>query len=239
MISYLLPDNIPEKHFESAEHVRSYLVCVRGGAPFLSGVDGALLVEWLDEDIKASIICAAIDKVALRRRKKRVRTRLNLRSCRGELNKLRKKQKPIEPQTTNTFPLFRKIQEFLLMHPFHRDLSSQTKSLQKKLTAAEKKLSTIQNAQQLESIAKTVINAIRSFHDALWELSSEQHEQLRQSAEEELSSLRNLLGPTQWRDAVEEVMRDSLRAQYPLLTAEAVWNALNSRVSIETHTKSM
>ena len=100
--------------------------------------------------------------------------------------------------------------------------------MQKKLNIAENKLAAVDTVQSLEIIAEEAIQAICCFHDSLWELSSDQHELLQQNAEFELSSLRNLLSPPQWRDAVEEVMRDGLRAQYPLLTAESIWNALNN-----------
>ena len=65
-----LPQNIPPHYMETVEQVRSYLVSVRGGAPFLSSTDGQILVEWLDASISLAIICSVIDKVALRRRKK-------------------------------------------------------------------------------------------------------------------------------------------------------------------------
>ena len=204
------------------------MVSVRGGAPFLSGVDGALLVEWLDDELSSTIICAAIDKVALRRRKKRVTTRLTLRSCRGELKKLQKKKKSIESLGQCSYPKFRKIKIFLGSHAFPKELDEHRKILLSQFNKAEHNLANVNTAQALELVAKQTIKAIRFFHDALWEFSSDQHEQLQQSAEVELSSLRNLLGPSQWRDAVEEVMRDALRSKYPLLTAESVWNALNT-----------
>ena len=36
-----------------------------------------------------------------------------------------------------------------------------------------------------------------------------------------------LLSPLRWKDAVEEVARDRLRIQYPLLSAQMIWNAIN------------
>ena len=75
-----------------AETVRSYLVQLRGGAPFLSGADGRLLIHWLESGISVPHILYALDKAAERRRKRRargnpVRSRLTLSACRAAIEK--------------------------------------------------------------------------------------------------------------------------------------------------------
>ena len=51
--------------------------------------------------------------------------------------------------------------------------------------------------------------------------------ELQDAAEAELSDLKSLLRGQAWKDAVEEVMRDHVRQRYPIVNAQAVWNALN------------
>ena len=93
----MLPDWFPPSHQDSAEQIRAYLVGIRGGAPFLSGADCQLLVNWLDDEVPVPAILSAIDRVSLRRRAKRVKTRLTLNSCKGELKKVLGKGKPLPP----------------------------------------------------------------------------------------------------------------------------------------------
>ena len=66
-----------------AEEVTAYLVTLRGGAPFLSGADGRLLVRWLDQGVPVPTILTALDQVAERRRKRRTRSRLSLNAAKG------------------------------------------------------------------------------------------------------------------------------------------------------------
>ena len=80
-----------------AEEIRAYLVEARGGAPFLSAADAQLLLDWLDACVPVPLILASIDRVAARRRKKRVRSRLTLSACRGEVNKALKRQAARDP----------------------------------------------------------------------------------------------------------------------------------------------
>ena len=65
--------DLPRGHQERAERVRSHLVAVRGGSPFLSPTDAALLMGWLDADVPVARILAAVELTAERRRKQRAR----------------------------------------------------------------------------------------------------------------------------------------------------------------------
>ena len=118
----MLPEWFPVSHQDSAEQVREYLVSVRGGAPFLSGADCQLLVTWLDEEIPVPAILCAIDRVSLRRRAKRVRTRLSLNACKGELQKLlsKPKKEPVNISAAKTDGLA--ILAEKIYHSFHKIL---------------------------------------------------------------------------------------------------------------------
>ena len=89
-----LPNQAPSTQDlrQQAGEIRDYLVEVRGGAPFLSAADAQLLLDWLEQEIPIALIYAAIDRVSARRRKKRVRSRMTLKACKGEVNTALKKQ---------------------------------------------------------------------------------------------------------------------------------------------------
>ena len=72
-----------------------------------------------------------------------------------------------------------------------------------------------------------MISACRSFQDHAWECAFDDLVELQDAAEAELSDLKSLLRGQAWKDAVEEVMRDHVRQRYPIVNAQAVWNALN------------
>ena len=226
----MLPEWFPPSHQESAEHIRAYLVGIRGGAPFLSGADCRLLVDWLDDEVPMPAILCAIDRVSLRRRSKRVRTRLSLNSCKGELNKVLSKGKGLpafDTEATNNEESPPLNGLALLSHKIISSLNKDKKFVKEQIILAEaiQKISTDDRDHQ--SIATDAIQLITTFHIDIWQRSIAKHELFTQEAEEELSDLQSLLSAIRWQEAVDEVARDRLRAQFPLLTAQMIWNALN------------
>ena len=75
-------------------------------------------------------------------------------------------------------------------------------------------------------VQKRALYCAGNSHEHMWELSVDQHADLHERAERELESLRTLLGPQHWREMLEEVMRDKLRSQYPIISAQSIWNAV-------------
>jgi hypothetical protein len=219
----MLPEWFPLSHQDSAEQVRDYLVSIRGGAPFLSGADCQLLVSWLDEQIPVPAILCAIDKVSLRRRAKRVRTRLSLNSCKGELQKILTKNNA--DQSKNIKDIGNGLN--LLAEKILTSLNDDKKFVKEKISVANKFKKLSQDDRATEIIAKDAIQLITDFHSFVWQESYDRHEVFTQQAEEELSGLQNLLSSMRWQEAVEEVARDRLRAQFPLFSAQMIWNALH------------
>jgi hypothetical protein len=86
----LLPD-VPPAWKASAERVRRHLVALRGGAPFLSPNDAALIVSWLERGVCVAHVLGAIEAAADRRRAQRRRVPLALEHARQELSRLQKK----------------------------------------------------------------------------------------------------------------------------------------------------
>ena len=94
------PNAVDDTRSSQAEQVRAYLVHVRGGAPFLSGADGRLLLSWLEAGISVPKILVAIDKTAARRRAKRSRSRLTLNACRKSVTGQTPREIAPAPPTT-------------------------------------------------------------------------------------------------------------------------------------------
>ena len=214
--------NIPEQHQEKAEKIRTYLILARGGAPFLSGADCNILVKWLDENISIAAITTAIDRVAARRRAKRVRSRMSLNVCKGELKKIlgHKTKTPKALKKIKNIGLDGLAKRFNAMDVPPRLFSLKSQLIQTMTQLAEKQCTA-------EELANQAIQACCDFHEQAWQLSEHLHEGLQEQAETELLSLRNLLGEQHWREMVEEVMRDKLRSQFPLISAQSIWNAIN------------
>ena len=235
----MFEDSIPSQHQENAERVRKYLVTVRGGAPFLSGADCRLLVQWLDDAVPIPTILAVIDRVSDRRRAKRVRTRMSLSVCKGELKKLLHRtagsqRATLRPTTETEAPA--SIAEQPSQHRGIAQWISQLKSQPlstfhyKEQQDFAQKLDELQlqhDETAFEQLSNAVSTLITNFHKNLWEATVDEHEQLSQQAELELASLKTLLPTFRWSEAVEEVMRESVRARCPLINAQTMWNALN------------
>ena len=215
----ITPECIPPKHMEKAEEIRAYLVSVRGGAYFLSGADGLLLVQWLDQGHPVPAILCAIDRVAARRRAKRTRARMSLGACKGELRKvLGGKDRRRSPKT------HKGGYSGWLGRLCAMEIPEGIRGARLRMVD---RLAALEGTECREEAARKGATACREFHQEVWEASMEEHESLQQQAEAELESMASLLPPSRWREAVEEIMRDKLRSRYPLVSAQAVWEALN------------
>lgn len=204
-----------------AEDVRAYLVNLRGGAPFLSGADSQLLTGWLSDGVPVAVILASIDRVALRRRKRRIRGRMSLHACRSEVRRMmgRGRRRPA-PRRTAPGGLGRLSAQIAALTlapalvPHRNALAAELSKLDK------------DGPVDLEQRARQAITASRRFHEAVWETLTEQRQALLADATAELTPLRGLLKGAAWDAAVEEVARDRVRARFPLVSAQIIWDRL-------------
>ena len=79
----------------------------------------------------------------------------------------------------------------------------------------------------VEEQASKAIRACRRFHEGIWLLLTDQHGEMLEAAAAELDALRSVLRENAWQAAVEEVARDRLRARFPLISAQEVWDRLS------------
>ncbi len=208
---------------EDAESIRAYLVEIRGGAPFLSAADGRLLIRWLEDQIPAAAIMAAIDHVAERRRKRRgggkpARGRLTLVSCRRQVEK--RETANSDKPSLNAIDLSEWCSDLRAMdvpNPLQIPRETLVNTVQ-----------TIATTGDLDAVAKAATQACREFHAAAWQAAQSEVDALRAKATDELASLRNILDQAAFTQAVEAVARDHVRARYPLVSAKAVWDTLQA-----------
>ena len=195
-----------------AEEVRAYLVALRGGAPFLSGPDGRVLVAWLEAGVSTAAITAAIDCVAERRRRKRVKSRLTLWACRGELDRLRVSDAPSGGGGLGGW-----IAELEAT-----ELGDGSSDARTELVKSLREL----DEGSIELRADRAIAAVRRFHESVWQALGEGRTAVEEEARRELGTLLDGMEETKARAAIEEVARDLVRARYPLVAAKVAWDRL-------------
>jgi hypothetical protein len=186
--------DVPEPLAAAAEEVRAWFVQARGGAPFLSGKDGRLLVAWLESGIPVSSILIAIEQVAARRVARRARHPFHLDACEATLKKLRKGALPAAPALP--------VPE-----------GSPVEGEEVLLATARQRLHSLTGDQ--EARLQQACQIVRELHAALWELHRPQHPALLEQASKDLEDLAPLLGESGLQRAAEERARDSLRRRYP------------------------
>jgi hypothetical protein len=201
-----------------AEEVRAYLVALRGGAPFLSGPDGRVLVAWLEAGVSVLAITAAIDRVAERRRAKRVKSRMSLWACRTELTRVQAEPAPTPiaaPATVRGIEGWiadlGRLPEAACPLPPRLRLLADLGSIGEGAT---------------EERAQRALRAVRQFHEAVWDSLGDERLAVEEEARKELGSLGDGLDELKLRAAIEEVARDRVRARFPLVSAKVAWDRL-------------
>ena len=209
---------------EAAEEVRAYLVALRGGAPFLSGGDGRLLVRWLDAGVPVPVILAGLDAAAERRRKRALRTRLSLNAAKGEVERLSKKAAAaVEPVASagGGWAGLGALADELEAAPVDSRVEAALGTLVATLRALAKS-----GEPEAEAVARQAIAAVRGFHEAAWDALEPDRPALLAAAEVELAGLRDVLSAAAFDAAAEEVARDKVRGATPLVAARVVWDRL-------------
>ena len=174
----------------------------------------------------------------------KVKSRLTLKVCKGELNKTYKQQNfskekwisktQKSKQLEREYPQIDKLKEQILAetlpfnaHVIRTQLLNVIEELRVVLKANQDVFDAQQRQMDFEKIVQKAIVVLVQIHNQIFESTYDEHEELQIDAEMELSSLRSILPPVQWRDAVDEVVRDKLRQRYPSLRVGAIWDAIN------------
>lgn len=229
---------LPEVLAEEAEEVRAFLVMLRGGAPFLSGADGRLLVEWLEAGVPTTTILLALEAASARRARRATRSRLSLTACRGELKRLLERRgvklaeadAPAPVAASERWPALHQLAQDIAAMETPPALSGAREALVKALRSLGDGLdpsgAALPSDPTGETVARGAIAACRAFHDAAWTEAEGEREALLAAARRDLASLAEVLPEDAFHAAAEEVARDRLRARTPLVSATVVWDRL-------------
>jgi hypothetical protein len=208
-----------------AEQVTSYLVTLRGGAPFLSGADGRLLVRWLDQGVPVPTILTALDQVAERRRRRRTRSRLSLNAAKGVVKKaIGAAPDPVAaPRTGPDRGALARARDAYADALAAMPLDAAAEPLRAALVSGVRRAPT----DSVDATATAVITACRRFHDARWAgLPDEARAALEAESRAALSALAETVDSATLGDLIEEAARDALRARTPLVSAREAWTRL-------------
>lgn len=198
--------SVPSPENQDAEAVRAYLATLRGGAPFLSGKDGHLLVSWLESGVPVGAILRGIDRASAARRAKQIRAPLTLAHARVYVK--------------------REMGHHATRLPANLDLlvpsPAQDDPLAELLADARRKIAALTEPEP-EARAMAACAVAQRFFDAAWEGGSGIRASLLTAAEEELADLRERVGEGEFRTLCEDLARYRLRERYPSLSATRIW----------------
>lgn len=208
------------------EEVRDFLVTVRGGAPFLSGADGRLLLDWLRDGVPVPLLLASIEAVAEKRRARRARGRLSLSACRKAVEAGRARgadlalgeARPdaVSPPSTGLAALAREAAG----QPVPEALRPALEAVVNALDALAG------DPRHADVVGRAATQAVTRFHVEAWAAAAPEHEALRARADQELEPLRSALSAPAFAEMREEVARDLVRRRYPVVSARRVWDSL-------------
>ena len=210
-------DEVPEAWKDAAEEVRAHLVALRGGAPFLSSRDAALLVGWLDQGVGVGTIVTALERAAEARRKARSRIPLSLAGAKRHLAKVARGGVTALPAGPHPFePLGQELKRQAARDPRGDALAG---------LAAELSGLPVEDA---ETLLRGALGAVRRFFTGAWDgMGAAERADRLHDAGRELEGIAQDLDEATLIAATEEAARDRLRQDYPLLTAARLWDLVH------------
>lgn len=217
------PPDPDDAHASRAEEVRAYLVALRGGAPFLSGADGRLLVKWLDAGIPVPLILTALDRVAARRAARRQRSRLTLNAARKEVEGLwgMPEARPAPAVAAETAAA---------LLAWADAVAAGGAAVAGLVSAAQQRIAA---GGEVEGLLEDLASACRRFHDAQWEADPDRRESLLEAARSALAPLQDKVSFAVFQDLVDETARGQLRASWPLVNAAELWDRVAVSRAVE------
>lgn len=190
-----------------AELVRSHLVALRGGAPFMSPSDSRLLLGWLDAGVPVPLILHGLEQAAEKRRSKRLKTPLRLSNAKPWVGEWRTGQVAAPaPKPSNALGPW--IAELRSLGPVER--------------WAADRLERLSGDDVAQDALKVVTAALE------WAWGQADRTGLLTQAEAELEHIRGVVPEARWLSLREEVARDLLRQAHPRLSTQAVWDTVGA-----------
>lgn len=192
----------------AVDEVRSFLVTLRGGAPFLSPFDARLLLQWLGDGVPVRVILYALERTAEARRAKKARTPLNLRHASRAIADVMSTRLPTIAPAQGLAPIAQQLRDSA--DPLER--------------AAGEAIAALSSEGEL--LVREALVIARRFHEQAWDRAD--RAALMAEAEAELGDLAAMLPPERLGGVREEAARELLRRRHPLLSATALWDTVVS-----------
>ena len=210
------------KHQATAERIRQFLVCVRGGALFLSPSDSERLTVWLEDGVSEAAILLAIERAAKARAKKRSKLPLTLGTASRHIGKRSKSfslPTPSCSSSENKHPLL----------PVAREIKRQAPSspLGKKMVLlADELLLLDANKEDVVGEATSLISSL--FKDAVKNLPTDHRKALYKRGRDQLGDLNLLVDEAIYTAALEERVLAILWEEHPYLSVATIFEQVSS-----------
>lgn len=217
--SRLLTD-VPASHQEAAERIRTHLVCLRGGAPFLSPMDASALVAWLDAGVPEARILRGLEEAAKKRRAQRKRSRLELRHAKKWLGRPRGRPDLCAPVAAeqSDHALGPLINALCGPQPDRSPSLEERRSLAAQLGALE---------GDSDHIAAQAIRLVGAWFDQTWKaLDDDTRGSFIGEARDELDDILDMLADFEEDELIEEHARGLHRDTCPTLSATTILQLL-------------
>jgi hypothetical protein len=225
---HLMPGLAPEEAAlaQQADEVRAWFVSLRGGAPFLSSEDGRLLLSWLDGGMGVLALQACIERVADRRRKRKLRGRLTLAGCRGEVRKARKAGATEPALASASSGGAGDLSGLAALGAELRcqELAPGPAKAMGSLASALERIA--EEGEDVDSAARAATAACRSFHEAVWGGLGDERAQVEATVRAEMMVMEAALGAAGFAELVGELARTRVRSRFPLVSAQELWDRL-------------
>ncbi len=189
----------------AAEEIRAHLVSLRGGALFLSPVDGRLLLRWLEGGVSVPFVLRALEEASARRRARKVKSPLRLSVIKARVAKALAEPEPSVPDGS--------------LAPLVAQLRAGGGALERR---AAERLAALSG--EGEALLRAALEVSRDFFEAAWDAAD--RAALREEAEALLGPLRETMSERKYEAILEETARDLLRQRHPLLSASHIWDTL-------------
>lgn len=215
-----LTEAAPRLDDPRAEEVRAHLALLRGGAPFLSAVDGRLLVRWLEGGVPVVLILSALDRAAEKRQRaaRPARGRLGLGAVRAAVDKAVGAAAAPAPAVavSEAWAAWCAAVQAAPVAPADAPAHAA-------LCAA---LAAVSPGAGPEERLHAALTAVRAFHVAAAAADPARHAQLRDAAAVALGALEGALDAAAFTELVEEAAGAALRGLYPSFSTAALRESL-------------